>query len=103
VCLPARGANSIAETQRRLTRTGDPVLNVTDADVALTEIYQGQQRMTLTYPTINRSPRVLWLVTGSEKAGPLTRLRAGDASIPAGRVNSRQALVLADEKAAARL
>ena len=33
---------------------GDPVLNVMDADVAITGIYQGRRRMTLTYPIINR-------------------------------------------------
>ena len=33
---------------------GDPVLNVTDADVAITGVYQGRRRMTLTYPVINR-------------------------------------------------
>src|SRR6266403_6039499 len=53
---------------------GDPVLDVKDADVAITGIYQGRQRMTLTYPIINRSRLVLWLVTGSEKAGMLARL-----------------------------
>ena len=56
--------------------------------------------MTLTYPILNRSRRVLWLVTGREKAGMLGRLRAGDQSIPAGRVRQDQALVLADRAAA---
>jgi 6-phosphogluconolactonase len=82
---------------------GDPVLNVTDADVGLTGIYQGRRRMTLTYPIINRARRILWLVTGSEKAGPLVRLRDADPSIPAGRVRQDQALVLADSGAAANL
>jgi 6-phosphogluconolactonase len=75
---------------------GDPVLDVRDADVALTGIYQGRRRMTLTYPTINRSSLGLWLVTGGEKAGMLARLRAGDTSIPAGRVRSDCSVVLAD-------
>jgi len=79
---------------------GDPVVDVTDADVALTGLYQGRRRMTLTYPIINRSRRVLWLVTGSEKVRMLGRLRAGDESIPAGRVCQGQALVLADRAAA---
>jgi 6-phosphogluconolactonase len=78
---------------------GDPVLDVTDANVALTGIYQGRRRMTLTYPIINRSRRVLWLVTGSEKVGMLARLQAGDVSIPAGRVSRDHALVLADRAA----
>jgi 6-phosphogluconolactonase len=79
---------------------GDPVLDVTDRDVAVTGVYQGRRRMTLTYPIINRSRRILWLVTGAEKAGMLTRLLDGDRSIPAGRVRRDQALVLADRAAA---
>ena len=80
---------------------GDPVLEVQDADVALSGAYQGRRRMTLTYPMINRSRRILWLVTGGEKAGMLARLRDTDASIPAGRVRRDQALVIADRAAAA--
>ena len=34
---------------------GDPVLDVTNADVAVTGPYQGRRRMTLTFPIINRS------------------------------------------------
>jgi len=79
---------------------GDPVLAVTGADVALTGVYQGRRRMTLTYPVINRSRRVLWLVTGSGKAGMLRRLRDADPSIPAGRILGDRALVLADRAAA---
>jgi 6-phosphogluconolactonase len=82
---------------------GDPVLNVADTDVALTGAYQGRHRMTLTYPIINRSRRILWLVTGNDKAGPLVRLRDADPSIPAGRVCQDQAVVLADRAAAAQL
>jgi 6-phosphogluconolactonase len=61
---------------------GDQVLNVSQADVALTGVYQGRRRMTLTYPIINRARRILWLVTGSEKVGILARLENGDPSIP---------------------
>lgn len=82
---------------------GDPVLDVTDKDVAMTGIYQGRRRMTLTYPVLNRARRVLWVVTGSEKVDPLRRLRDGDVSIPAGRVCSEQALLLADRAAAGHL
>ena len=82
---------------------GDAVLEVNDADVAVTGIYQGRRRMTLTYPIVNRARRVLWLVTGSEKVGMLARLREGDPSIPAGRINQERALVLADRAAAGQL
>jgi 6-phosphogluconolactonase len=81
---------------------GDPVLDVIDADVALTGLYQGRRRMTLTYPIINRGRHIFWLVTGSDKAGMLVRLRDGDTSIPAGRVRRDHALVLADRAAAER-
>jgi len=79
---------------------GDPVLNVAEADVALTGVYQGRRRMTLTYPAINRARRILWLVTGSEKVTMLPRLLGGDPTIPAGRVRQEQALALADRAAA---
>jgi len=79
---------------------GEPVLDVTDKDVALTGVYQGRRRMTLTYPILNRARRVLWLVTGSEKIAMLGRLLKGDPSIPAGRVRQDQALILADCAAA---
>ncbi len=77
----------------------DPVLNVVDRDVALTGVYMKRRRMTLTYPILDRSRRILWLVTGADKAAMLPRLRAGDRSIPAGRVRQDQALVLADRSA----
>jgi 6-phosphogluconolactonase len=79
---------------------GDAALDVADRDVALTGIYQGRRRMTLTYAAINRARRILWLVTGRDKAGPLAQLQRGDRSIPAGRVRQDQALVLADHDAA---
>ena len=79
---------------------GDPVLDVKDRDVAITAPYQGRRRMTLTYPLVNRSRRILWLVTGAAKQAVLRRLLAGDESIPAGRIRSEQAVVLADRAAA---
>jgi 6-phosphogluconolactonase len=82
---------------------GDAVLGITDADVAMTGVYQGRSRMTLTYPAINRARRILWVVTGSEKVEMLRRLWGGDVSIPAGRVRREQALVLADQAAAGEL
>jgi 6-phosphogluconolactonase len=80
---------------------GDAVLAVTDADVGLTGVYMGRRRMTLTYPVLNRSRRILWLMTGSEKVAMLPRLLEGDTTIPAGRISRDQAVVLADRAAAA--
>ena len=80
---------------------GDAVLSVAHADVAVTtRPYQRRRRMTVTYPLLDRARRILWLVTGASKAPMLARLRAGDASIPGGRVRRDRALVLADSAAA---
>jgi 6-phosphogluconolactonase len=81
---------------------GDGVLDKTVTDVAITNVYQGTRRMTLTYPILNRARRILWLVTGKEKADALARLQAGDHSIPAGRVRPDRAVIFADHDAADR-
>lgn len=79
---------------------GDPVLELSGADVGVTGPYEGHRRMTLTYPAIDRARLVLFVVTGPEKAQALARLCRGDRSIPAGRVAAGRALVLADAAAA---
>lgn len=80
---------------------GDPVLEVTDRRVALTETaYQDHRRMTLTYPALDNARRIVWLVTGPDKKEPLAKLLEGDESIPAGRVRNDDMLVVADEAAA---
>ena len=79
---------------------GDAVLDVTNRLVAPTGgFYQGRRRMTLTYPGLARARQFLWLVTGAEKVEPLTRLLAGDGSIPAGRVTGGPSIVMADTAA----
>jgi 6-phosphogluconolactonase len=80
---------------------GDSVLEVGDRRVAVTaEPYEGLRRMTLTYPALNAARRVVWLVTGEEKRGALARLLEGDETIPAGRVEAEEMLVVADQAAA---
>jgi 6-phosphogluconolactonase len=78
---------------------GDPVLEIRDRDVALTGVYMDRRRMTLTYPVLDRARMLLWLITGADKLAALRALRAGDDSIPAGRVAGRDALILADAAA----
>ena len=81
---------------------GDPVLEVSDRRVALTETaYQGHRRMTLTYSALAEARRIVWLVTGDDKRDALVKLLAGDPSIPAGRVENEAMVVVADEAAAA--
>lgn len=78
----------------------DPVLRVHDRLVAVTQPYQEHRRMTLTYPALARADQLLWLITGADKRDALTKLLAGDESIPAGRVHAARSLVLADAAAA---
>ena len=79
---------------------GDPVLEVTDRRVALTETaYQGHYRMTLTYPELSAARQILWLVTGPAKREALAKLLAGDPSVPAGRVENDEMTVVADQDA----
>ena len=80
---------------------GNPVLEVLDRQVAMTTgEYHGRRRMTLTYPALRAARRVFWLVSGAEKREALSRLLAGDPTIPAGRVEAPDALVIADRAAA---
>jgi 6-phosphogluconolactonase len=80
---------------------GDPVLDVSDRRVAITETaYQGHRRMTLTYPALAAARRIVWLITGAEKRDPLAKLLADDPSIPAGRVENDCMVVVADEAVA---
>lgn len=78
---------------------GDGVLDVGDRDVAASDAYRGYRRMTLTFPILNRARQRLWLVTGSGKTEMLMRLVAGDDSIPAGRVNTDDSIIFADQSA----
>ena len=81
----------------------DPVLDVTDREVALTDpvhLYQNRRRMTLTYPMINRSRHIMWLATGAAKVPMIVKLKAADPSIPAGRISQANALLLTDTAAA---
>lgn len=78
---------------------GDAALRIVDAEVAVSGLYRGRKRMTLTFPAIDRARCILWLVTGAGKGEALGRLRAGDRSIPAGRVLRCRAVLLADKAA----
>ena len=79
----------------------DPVLDVTDRDVAVTGEYRGLRRMTVTYRVLDRARRVLWLIDGDDKTAMVPRLMAGDRSIPAGRVATADQLVVVDATAGA--
>jgi 6-phosphogluconolactonase len=81
---------------------GDPVLEVKDRRVAVTSgEYEGVRRMTLTYPEIEQTRRLLWVVTGESKVDALEKLIAQDPSTPSGRMRpGGDSLILADRAAA---
>lgn len=82
---------------------GDSVLEVDDRRVAMTDgLYQGHRRMTLTYPALEAARQILWLVLGEGARDAVAKLLAGDTSIPAGRVQNDNMLLVADEAAAGR-
>jgi 6-phosphogluconolactonase len=62
---------------------------------------QPQTRITLTYPALESSREVIFMVTGADKRDMLARLRRGDAQIPAGRVRPTGNLWLFADAAAA--
>jgi 6-phosphogluconolactonase len=78
---------------------GDPVLQAR-APVALSELYQGTRRMTLTFPVINAARRIVWLVTGASKRAALAYLLAGKRDVPALQVRRSGVVVFADVAAA---
>ena len=78
---------------------GDDALDIQDRDVAMTGTYQGHQRMTLTFPIINRARQILWLVMGEDKAAMVARMLRADPAIPAGRISQDQAVLMTDIQA----
>jgi 6-phosphogluconolactonase/glucosamine-6-phosphate isomerase/deaminase len=79
---------------------GDPAVKVRDRDVAVAGTYQGRRRITVTLPVLDRAHRILWIVTGAEKAGALAKLLARDPSIPASLVAASDQLAIVDRSAA---
>lgn len=73
---------------------GDPVLEVDDRWVAITRPYKGYVRMTLTYPVLDAAALLVLVVEGEGKGDAPRRLRHGDRSIPAGRLESSNLVVL---------
>ena len=78
----------------------DPVLGVSDRDVALTGTYRGHRRMTLTYPVLERAAAILWLVTGEGKADALEGLLSADPALPGANVRAADQLLICDLAAA---
>jgi 6-phosphogluconolactonase len=79
---------------------GDPVLAVQDRDVAVTALYEGTRRMTLTFRSLNAARARVWLVAGEGKRAALTNLLRSAGVSPALRVERTNSTVFADRGAA---
>jgi 6-phosphogluconolactonase len=66
---------------------GEPVLHERERWVAVVSHGRPEIRITLTYPVIESSRRVAFLVAGREKAAILRAIRAGGSRVPAAQVH----------------
>jgi 6-phosphogluconolactonase len=79
----------------------DPVLEERERWVAVVSHGRPEIRITMTYPVIESSRRVAFLVTGREKAAVLKAIRAGGSQLPAARVRPLGELIWFIDRAAA--
>jgi 6-phosphogluconolactonase len=80
---------------------GQPVLTERDRWVAAVAEGRPETRITLTYPAIESSDFIAFLVTGAEKANAVRLARAGDESVPAGRISTAAEITWFVDRAAA--
>jgi 6-phosphogluconolactonase len=80
---------------------GEPVLEERERWVAVVSHGRPEVRITMTYPVIESSRRVAFLVAGREKAAVLRDIRAGGSQVPAARVRPVGELVWFVDRAAA--
>jgi 6-phosphogluconolactonase len=80
---------------------GEPVLNERKRWVAAVSHGRPEVRITLTYPAIDSSQRVAFLVAGKEKAAIFKTIRSGNSDLPAARVRPVGELVWFADRAAA--
>ena len=80
---------------------GEPVLDERKRWVAAVAHGRPEVRITMTYPAIESSRRVAFLVAGADKASVLRTIRAGDSQLPAARVRPLGELIWFVDRAAA--
>jgi 6-phosphogluconolactonase len=80
---------------------GQPVLQDRSRWVAPVPQGRDEPRITLTYPALDSSAVILFLVSGADKKDALARARAGDTSLPAGALNPQGEVIWLVDKSAA--
>ena len=78
-----------------------PVLEEHARWVAVVPDGRPEPRITLTYPALESSRLTVFLVAGAAKRSPLARARAGDPTIPAGRLKPEGDVIWLVDRAAA--
>ncbi|MGH8243759.1 MAG: 6-phosphogluconolactonase, partial [Steroidobacteraceae bacterium] len=79
---------------------GDPLLEEQRRWVGVSGRYQGHPRLSLTLPALDRARSIVWLAVGFRRRDAVTRLLAGDPSVPASRVERDRAICFTDPGAA---
>ncbi|HLY07634.1 MAG TPA: 6-phosphogluconolactonase [Rhizomicrobium sp.] len=79
---------------------GQTVLEERTRWVAAVAEGRPETRITLTYPAIESSAKIAFLVTGAEKANAVRLARAGDPSVPAGRIRTDAEVIWFVDRAA---
>ena len=79
---------------------GQPVLEERYRWVAAVEAGRAEPRISLTYPAIESSHVIVFLVAGSEKAAALNGTRAGDRNLPAARIEPKGNVIWFVDRAA---
>jgi 6-phosphogluconolactonase len=77
---------------------GDPVIDVVGTDAAVSGVYEGHRRLTLTLPAVDRAREIMFLAAGASKVHAVAELVSGTGAIPARRVR-RDATLLVDHAA----
>jgi 6-phosphogluconolactonase len=80
---------------------GQPVLEEHTHWVAAVMAGRDEPRITLTYPAVESSRVIAFLVTGNDKAKAVKAVRAGNLDLPAARIRARGEVVWFLDKAAA--
>jgi len=80
---------------------GQPVLEERERWVAAVTKGRSEARITLTYPAIEASATIAFLVTGADKTEAVSAVRAGDTNLPAGRIRAQGQIIWFLDRAAA--
>jgi 6-phosphogluconolactonase len=80
---------------------GEPILDEREKWVGSVAHGRPEERISLTYPVLESSRNIAFLITGAEKTAMMRAVRDGDASVPAGRLRTTARIEWFADRAAA--